>query len=267
MRLTACTIADIRHLLQEYLRGLSSPFDSFLEGYILSSSFYLIQDGSEDVGYLAVHDSERLTQFYIRPSYLRHAQKLFLEALERYSVKSIFVATSDELLMSLALDQDFAIRKQAYFFQDGQAEFTGNGGNGEVIRLAVLTDLSEIERVCGDFLEAYDRLIEREEIFVYRGGAELLGIGLIEASKMFEGLASVGMFVNPAYRMQGVGKAIILHLRKWCKDRGIVPVAGCWYYNEESKRTLESGGMVTKTRLLNIEVTHNRGTSDIDQKS
>ncbi|MDQ8736946.1 GNAT family N-acetyltransferase [Paenibacillus sp. LHD-38] len=87
------------------------------------------------------------------------------------------------------------------------------------------------------------------------GGAVLLGIGLVENSKMLKGLASIGMLTNEAYRKQGIGRVIILQLRKWCEKQGIKPVCGCWYYNEASKRTLESAGMVTKTRLLKFKVT------------
>ncbi|MDQ0061661.1 GNAT family N-acetyltransferase [Paenibacillus harenae] len=255
MIIKECTLVEIDHLVKEYVEGLSSPFDSFLEEHILSSVFYSIQDDEKDVGYYAVHNNERLTQFYILRSYQMHAQKLFLQALERHSVKSIFVPTSDELLISLVIDQDFAINKQAYFFQDSLVSLSTGLGDGEIFRLATQGDLRHVQEVCGDFLDNYERWIEKGELFVYYRDADLLGIGLIESSKLSEGLASIGMFTNDAYRKQGVGRAIIVQLRQWCKDRGISPICGCWYYNEASKRTLESGGMVTKTRLLNIEVT------------
>jgi GNAT superfamily N-acetyltransferase len=251
-----CLLTEIQQLVKEYLQGLSSPFDSFLEEHILSSTFYLIQDGSNDVGCFAIHNNERLTQFYIRRAYQKHAQKLFLQVLEHHSVQFIFAPTCDELLISLAIDQDFTINKQAYFFQDSQEHVAeGFVADGEVFRIATQADLQEIQRVCGDFLDEYDRWIARGELFVYYRNAYLLGIGVAEKSKMFDGLASIGMFTNDAYRKQGVGKAIIEQLRKWCAHHGIIPISGCWYYNEASKRTLESGGMVTKTRLLNIEVT------------
>lgn len=255
MLIKECTLAEIQHLVKEYLQSLSSPFDSFLEEHILSSTFYLIQDDSNDVGYWAVHDKERLTQFYIRRAYQMHSQPLFLQALEQHSIKYLFVPTCDELLMSLAIDQDFAINKQAYFFQDSLTSVSTELGDGEVFRLATQDDLVQIGQVCGDFLDSYEPWIARGELFVYYRNADLLGIGLVGMSSLFDRLASIGMFTNDAYRKQGVGKAMIMQLRNWCKQKGITPVSGCWYYNEASKRTLESGGMVTRTRLLNIEVT------------
>lgn len=255
MLVKPCTITEIQHLIAEYLGELSSPFDSFLEEHILSSTFFLFQDDSNDVGYMAVHNNELLTQFYIRRQYLRHAQQLFQQAIERHAIKALFVPTCDELLISLVMDQDYAINKQAYFFQDSQVQFSlGDVRENEEFRLATQTDLATIQQVCGDFMSDYEHRVERGELFVYYRKESLLGIGLVERSNMFERLASIGMFTNEAYRKQGVGKMLILHLRKWCSEHGISPIAGCWYYNDPSKRTLESAGMVTKTRLLHVEV-------------
>lgn len=251
-----CLISEIQYLIEEYIQGLSSPFDSFLEEHILTSSFYMLQEESKAVGYYSIHNNELLTQFYIRRPYQMHSQKMFSHVLEHHTVNSLFVPTCDELFISLALDKDFMINKQAYFFQDNQAEIIESIVTGdESFRPANLDDLQQIQQICGDFLDQYERRIESGELFTYYRGAELLGIGVVGKSKLFKGLASIGMFTNEAYRKQGIGRVIILELRKWCDKQGIKPVSGCWYYNEASKRTLESAGMVTKTRLLRINVT------------
>lgn len=252
----ACLITEIQPLLHDYLQGLASPFDSFLEAHILASTFYLLQDEGHAVGYYALHDGQLLTQFYLQRSAQRYAQQAFGEVLTRHAVKSLFVPTCDELLLSLALDRDFPLKKQAYFFQDSQALIPASPAQGdELFRLARLDDLPLIQQVCGDFLDDYELWVAREELFLYASGSVLLGIGVAEASTLFTGLASIGMFTHAAYRQQGIGKTIIFHLRRWCAEHDKTPISGCWYYNEASKRTLESAGMVTKTRLLNIEVT------------
>ena len=35
-------------------------------------------------------------------------------------------------------------------------------------------------------------------------------------------------------------------------------IAGCWYYNHTSKKTLEKAGMLTQTRLLKGQLLRNR---------
>lgn len=166
-----------------------------------------------------------------------------------------FIKTCDELFISLALDKDFTITKQAYFFQDTRVSIPEyKVFEGDIFVLANLNDHLQIQQICGDFLDHYERRIENGEIFTYYRGPELLGIGVLEKSSMLAGMASIGMFTKESYRKQGIGRNIILKLKAWCYERDLTPMCGCWYYNEASKRTLESAGMFTKTRLLNIKV-------------
>ncbi len=175
-----CLIKEIQYLIEEYIHGLSSPFDSFLEEHILSSTFYMIQEGSKIVGYYAIHNKELLTQFYISRPYQMFSQRMFNQVLERNSVNSLFVPTSDELFVSLAVDKDFTINKQAYFFQDNQADIIENiVSSDESFRPAILEDLQQIQQICGDFLDQYERRITNGELFTYYRGSVLLGIGMI----------------------------------------------------------------------------------------
>lgn len=247
---------EVQHLIQEYVRTLSSPFDSFLEEHIRGSAFYLIIDGLEEVGYYAIHNDQLLSQFFIRPFYQKHAQELLDQVIAKHAVKSLFVPTCDELFVSLALDKDFTITKQAYFFQDSRVKIPeDNAFDGDIFAIASLDELLQIQQTCGDFLDHYARRIENGEIFTYYRGSDLLGIGVLEKSSMLAGMASIGMFTNESYRKQGIGRSIILKLKAWCYESDLTPICGCWYYNEASKRTLESAGMFTRTRLLNVKVT------------
>lgn len=52
------------------------------------------------------------------------------------------------------------------------------------------------------------------------------------------------MFVNPEYRRNGVAKTILINLKDWAYNHNLKPVAGCWYYNTLSRKSLESAGMI-----------------------
>ncbi|QYR21299.1 GNAT family N-acetyltransferase [Paenibacillus sp. sptzw28] len=251
-----CKIDEIQHLIEEYIQTLSSPFDSFLEEHILKSAFYIVLNEEMEVGYYAVRDDELLTQFYIRRSAQKHAQAIFTQVLDKHDLNLLFVPTCDELFISLALDKDITIRKQAYFFQDSQEIIPADDSLSDVIfRLGGVDDLKDIERVCSrDFPGDYDKLIEKGELFTYYRGAALLGIGVFEKSSLLPGFASIGMCTDEAVRRQGIGRSIILELMKWCYEHNLTPICGCGYDNHASKRTLESAGMVTRTRLLRIEI-------------
>ncbi len=249
-----CSKEEISTLIDEYLRSFAVPFDSFLEEHILESAFYSFQTGTGLAGYYAIHGEALLTQFFIRTPWLKHSQALFEQVMEHHSIQSLLLPTCDELFLSLALDRGLTIRKQAYLFQEGIAwqAVPAPDRSEEIFRPAEIGDAETIGGVCGEFLDQYEQRIASGELFVLFRGDLLLGIGVLEKSRLFEGTASIGMFVNESCRNQGVGKSLILRLRQRCAEHGLTAVSGCGYGNEASKRTLESAGMATRTRLLRI---------------
>jgi len=251
-----CTLSDVEHLISEYVKKLSSPIDSFLEDHIIQSTFYSICDSSKVIGYYAIHKNQCLTQFYLGLPYYHVSQKIFNHVLEDNSVQSIMVPTCDELFLSMVLDHDYKIEKQAYFFQDNKVEIPKEKlyKNGD-LRVAVKNDAKKIKEVCQDFIDELEDRIENKQIFTLVEGNILIGIGIVERSKLLDRYASIGMFTNEQYRKKGIGRTMIHHLKEWCYDNHLNSICGCWYYNVHSKQTLESAGMVSKTRLLNIKVT------------
>ncbi|MGM0923573.1 MAG: GNAT family N-acetyltransferase [Bacillota bacterium] len=250
-----CKQNDVENLIQEYVSTLSSPIDSFLEEHILNSAFYTVSYNAEVAGYYAIYNNQYLTQFYLKLSYYKESQEIFKNVLRNHSIQSILVPTCDELFLSLVLDHDYKIEKQAYFFQDNKVKIAKEKlFKGGKFRAAVPNDAPQITEVCQDFIDKVGERIENREIFTFTKGNILLGIGIIERSSLLDRLGNIGMFTNEQYRKNGIGRTIIHYLKEWCYDNNLNPICGCWYYNALSKRTLESAGMVSKTRLLNIKV-------------
>ena len=250
-----CNQSDVEQLISEYVNKLSSPIDSFLEDHIIQSKFYTIGYNTEVIGYYAIHKDQCLTQFYIDLPYYHVSQKVFKNVLENHPIQSIMVPTCDELFLSMVLDHDYKIEKQAYFFQDNKMEIPREKlyKNGE-FRVAVQSDAQKIKEVCQDFIDELEERIENKQIFTLLDGNILIGVGIAERSKLLKGYVSIGMFTNELYRKKGIGRTMIHHLKEWSYDNHLNPICGCWYYNVHSKLTLESAGMVSKTRLLNIKV-------------
>jgi GNAT superfamily N-acetyltransferase len=253
--LKQCKQEEITELIQEYVSMLQSPIDSFLEEHISNSTFYLINDNGEAVGYYAIFKEDLLTQFFLKVSMYRKCQDVFKQVLASHPISSIFVPTSDEFLLSTVLDHEFEMSKQAYFFQDSKTPVPEEKlfDSGQ-LRKAVQSDAELIIAVSQDFFDRLPERIEDGEIFVFMKENLLLGVGIIEKSRLQRRYASVGMFVNEEFRKQGIGRTIIHHLKEWCYQNQLKPICGCWYYNTNSKLTLESAGMVSKTRLLKFEV-------------
>lgn len=250
-----CKQEEMKDLTQEYVSTLQSPFDSFLEDHIIKSTFYKIIVNNETVGYYAIFKDQLLTQFFLKVSMYSKSQELFKRVLENHPIKSIFVPTSDEFLLSTVLDQEYIMTKQAYFFQDSKIHLSqAKLYNDGQFRKAELDDVEQIIEVSQDFFDGLEERIEEGQIYVLTNEGTLLGVGIVEKSILQVGYASIGMFVNDTFRKQGIGRTIIHHLKGYCYQNNLTPISGCWYYNTNSKLTLESAGMVSKTRLLNFQV-------------
>jgi GNAT superfamily N-acetyltransferase len=254
----SCSLNEIIELVDEYISGLPSPIDSFFEDKIVQSSFFKINLQDEVVGYYAVFNDETLTQFFLKAHLYPKNQELLEQVLTHHpSIHSIMVPTGDEFLISTMMDQDFKMNKQAYFFQDSKQLISKEKLYAfSEFRQAELRDVEQIMEVSQDFFDRLNDRITDGEIFVMKNDAQqLVGIGIVEVSRLQKGYASVGMFVNEEFRQQGIGRTIIHQLKEWCYQHDYTPICGCWYYNTNSKLTLESAGMISKTRLLNFTVT------------
>jgi GNAT superfamily N-acetyltransferase len=238
---------------EKYKNSLSSRYDDFLEDHILDSKIYSIHINDVHLGYFGVHKNNMLTQFVMPISEVRNAQSIFKDILKVFEIKNAFVPTCDELFLSLCLDNYKKINLQAYLFEDSGKVVRPAEYDRELLYPATQKDLPEILSITGDFIDLHEERIKKGQLYVLREKGEFLGMGIIVDNKIMKNCKGTGMFTNEKHRQKGVGRSIILHLKDICHTVGVTPIPGCWYYNHNSKRTLESAGYITKTRLLNIE--------------
>ena len=168
-------------------------------------------------------------------------------------VRSAFVPTCDEFFLAHALDDYRQLAKQAYFFAtppDVEEVITTNRYS---MRPAALEDAEFVRQESGEFFEDLERHIAAEEMFVTLSGEESVGFGMLVKSALYDDVASVGMYSIERFRRAGVGTATIAMLIEECRRRSLRPVAGCWYYNHRSRRTLQRAGMYSSTRLLKVD--------------
>lgn len=175
--------------------------------------------------------------------------------MTEYGIKTAFVATCDELFLSLCLDFHKRIELQAYFF-DGSKRINvrppeyGREGLTEI-------EPGEIDTVNrqtdGFFSNTTKQQLINRECTIYRMADKdgTLGYGMIVPDKTRPHLWDCGMIVLPKHRRKGIGRSIQIHLGDICRENDKTPVSGCWYHNHLSKKTIESAGRYTTTRLLN----------------
>lgn len=232
-----------------------SMFDSFLEGHILKSDFYIIEAEGEVACSFAIRNGEMLSHFYITEKFRRYGQQLFEIARKNDHITFAYISTGDELFLSHAMDRPKRIETQAYFYKLAESVFDPSScKEGFELRPAKEDDAEMIHKLSGDFFEDIPVQIKNKELFIGTIGEEVVSFGIIERSKLYDAVGSTGMFVVEKHRVGGIGRSTIIKLIELLKNEGVTPIAGCWYYNHNSKKTLESAGYYTKTRLIKVSL-------------
>jgi GNAT superfamily N-acetyltransferase len=217
----------------------------------MASSHYQILIGGQIAGFASIHNQQLITQFALDERFRPAGQAVFARLRRIEQVQSAFVPTCDEFFLSHALDEYRRLALQAYFFVTGPAPLAVP--DEYRMRQALPGDREMIEADSGDFFDDLERHIAGNELFVTERGGEPVAFGIRVASALLRDVASIGMFTIEAHRQSGAGSATIAALISGCRREGLRPIAGCWYYNHSSKRTLERAGMYSPTRLLKID--------------
>jgi RimJ/RimL family protein N-acetyltransferase len=252
-RFAPVAFAEVREAMRQHLRALPSVIDSFLEDHILASNHYRIVVAGVTAGFASIHEARLITQFALAEPYRQCGQELFAELRRMEQVRAAFVPTCDEFFLAHALDDYRQLAKQAYFFAAPPGGGVAVATEPYSARLAVVDDADFVRQESGDFFEDLERHIAAGEVFVTLRGEEPVGFGILVESTLYEDVASIGMFTIERFRQAGVGTATIAMLIAECGRRALRPVAGCWYYNHRSRRTLQRAGMSSSTRLLKVD--------------
>ena len=249
---TPVALSEVREVLTKHLAGLPSAIDSFLEHHIRESAHYRIFVSGEIAGFTAIHKGVLVTQFVLEPAFRRYGQDVYRAVRKLEQVQSAFVPTCDEFFLSHALDEYRQLAKQAYFFAAAPAPETAIAGN-YTLRPAQIGDSETIQEGSGDFFADIEGHVQNGDLFLTLSEGVCVGFGIREKSAFRDDVASIGMFIIERFRQRGAGTATLRLLRAECERQNIHPIAGCWYYNHLSKKTLERARMYAQTRLLKVD--------------
>lgn len=246
-----CEYNILKNYIHEYYVNNAIIVDSFWEGHVRTSNFYRIIYEDDFIGYFAIHKETILILFNVFEKYRNISQELLTVVKKYESVKEALIPTGDEYFISHAFDNYSKIEKQAYFsiYTDKIPKKIIN----IELQLADIEKDIEILNLCHDFLKHEIENIKNsidEEIYIVRYKNEIIGFGVIEYQKIVDLYASIGMIVIEEFRQKGYGANILNGLKNIVNSKGKKAISGCWYYNHNSKKTIESAGAYSKTRLL-----------------
>lgn len=245
-----CSFEEIKEKVSEYFRGRDILVDSFFEQYALKSNYYKIMLKENNIGFFGISGEELITLFHVDDKYSFISQEVFHKAKKMEQVSECFVATGDEPLVSLCMDNYQNIVKQAYFSRYPVMEY---GKNHIELIEASIEDKDLIEENSGDFFDDVEVCLKNHQLYIVKSNNNLVGFGIIEMGIIRDDLGSIGMFVLESERRKGYGKSILQELSRITISRGKKTISGCWYYNHNSLKTQFSAGAYCHSRLLRFK--------------
>lgn len=235
-------------MIRAHIGALATPFESWTEDCLYECRFYALRCDGELIGYAAVFDLT-LRFFYVEPAHFAAAPVLLEKVISGLGLERMQVMTQDPLLCALVAEWEYDKEKFACLFTD-VSDVTCSRLPDAGFRPAKAGDIPSIRGAAGDFFDkpsgGYANLEQRVGeglIFILEEAGQLLGCGVAEKSRLMPEIVSIGMFTVRGQRGRGAATRILTELKSWTKRQGLTPVAGCWYYNTLSRKSLEAAGM------------------------
>lgn len=233
------------HMLKEHAEYLSSPWDSYIEENLFKNHTYLLYDAELAIGYASVSERQ-LFSFYVSKPYYRRAPEILEYFIKELYLETALVLTNDPLFVGLIMEWNcrFQAPLACFFTDTGRIEKPLLSADNPVFREAQISDMDAIILHTGDFFDHLEERIAQQTIFLLEDDSTLLGCGIVERGRFSQDYVSIGMITCKQHRKKGVAQTILWHLKEWAYAHGLHPVAGCWYYNVLSRKSLEASGMI-----------------------
>ena len=258
--INVCTVSsmdELKELRAAYEMGLPFAQDLNIEENIWDCRYYKLEYDSRMVGYACIDSVKTLWEFYLADEACIHGQEIFKYLIDGSYITAAECKTYDYLLLSMCHDYQKSAEGSAYLFRDYVEPSNNSKTRFEEVtfRMARMEDyecLEELNRIDGevDFFHNLKGEISNQEVLIFLKGANVVGAGTFKMIWKNWNYRDIGMVVAKDYRRQGIGTFILLTLKEYCQAHDFIPVAGCWYYNLSSKRTLERAGFISKHRVL-----------------
>lgn len=254
IKITPCKWDEISSSVTDYFTSNKITIESFYEDHVLSGNHYKFMCGDELAGYFAIHEGSTVVLFNVFPHYANQAQELFARVKKYESVTNAMVATGDEFFISHCVDNFQRIEKQAYFSIYTEKEISAEKTIPLTLRLADVDKDEELFKLSKGFLDGEADSIRNGldvlKIYIAELDSEIVGFGVIQYGQIVKDIASIGMYVCEEFRRKGIAANILQNLKHIAWDNGCRAFSGCWYYNHNSKKSMESAGAYSKSRLV-----------------
>lgn len=175
-------------------------------------------------------------------------EKIFDYITQNIGIKGFIGITSDTFLLNEMISRGYQIKKQVCNYRYPNFQPTNT-----TLVLAKNDDLNEIVFAFGDFLDNYEQLIHNKQLFLFIQNHEIVAMVNIYQHLLHEDSYSVGVIVKEKYRSKQIARNALRAIGNDLLEKGKTINAGCWFYNEPSKKALLAAGFIRSNIIYRAE--------------
>lgn len=254
---------DLENEYALFYQSLTAPQDGMWDEIIGYAKHWRIIHQKQTIGFYAINEENVLLNFFLNREFLSLQLETFTHILVKHKIKKAITGTNHPVFLSACLDFGQQMTTHSYLFEDaGESTISPPQLNGASpqLTLAQLTDFQMAVKFCLEAIEVprewlegyYNRLIKRQELYLWQTSDHMIGVCEVRKSTTQPGLADIGMVVAKNYRRQGVGVYLLNQAKQQCYDQDLTPICSCEKDNQGSRKAIHKAGFVTKHRMVEV---------------
>jgi len=239
--------------IKDYLSTLEGEYDSTMPDLINESTAYIVSIDTKDAALVCENTTRGrfLSCFYVIDAYLKYSNDIFTKAKELLNFKEGLVLSFDQKALATMIEHQSDIKVDSYNFTFSQNKVVPPVFPLKYLQIATKDDVKHFDEL--KRLDNIQELLDKSYVYVYKNpaGDDYIGFGLLKPSIKKDTL-ELHAKVNDAYRHQGIGRSLLLHLSTICQAKGRKPVANCPSSSVSTYRTLYSAGFIAPTSIIKV---------------
>ena len=243
-------------LVTAAINAFIAPQDGMWEAFRSMAEQWLITCDGEPCGYACVNSDNELIQFFITPEYRN--EEICREFILQQNIKTAIAGTNNPGFFNLVLPLQSDVKLHTFLFTH-----PGGALKAEMDSQISLAGQEDLEKLVaayhaathapeGWLISYLGNLINRNELFYLETDGQIVGGCEVRKSDTNTLVADVGMVVNPEFRKQGWGTALLKFAAMQAARRGRQPICSCEAGNTGSRKAIERSGFYSEHSLYRI---------------
>ncbi|TRX60595.1 GNAT family N-acetyltransferase [Fulvivirga sp. M361] len=254
------TISELRAALYQ---RFSAPVDAMWEMlYIASSQPYLIENGTQKIGYCSIDDNESLLQIFLNDGSNHLMDRVVKSLIDSKLISGAKLSSIESVSFNACLTYSRSVQTNTFCFQYYNRPLQ----NGPLLNIELVSqeDIQAIKSFLKDQIGFDDtfgyteNLVQRREFYVVKGSGDIIATSECRLSDSQPEIADLGVIVNRDYQGKGIATQVLKQQANRAQEIKRRPICSTTYDNVASKKAIEKAGFYCSHIIFDINFADNK---------